>query len=158
MAKKILKFPQQLELPLIWWRDIDLWREREHISNIKRPTEDEALTNIYNQARAYSGKLKTRLDPIEKKVYALELRSFQECPRYFNEAERRVWVSKKAGIGIQAVKDILRNVDIFTVHQSLLVDIKRVQELDNVAQQIPVSQKIYMGLVVEVMKEEKSAA
>lgn len=120
MAKKILKFPQQLALPLVWWAEPALWEGHYTASTISRPAEDEALENILIASKLKRGRMKTHLDPIERKVYILELKSFKECPRYFNEVDRRNWIAERTGIGIQAIIDILKNVDLFALHETLI--------------------------------------
>lgn len=110
MTDKVIEFPKQLELPLVWWHKPHLWRERHHVSSVQRPVEDEALDNVYAQSRGAKGHLDRGLNGLERKVYRLELKSFHECPRYFNEKERHVWVANKTGLTIHMVKDILNEV------------------------------------------------
>lgn len=117
---KVIEF-RQLELPLKWWEDVGLWKERHLASTIDRPTEDEALENVLIQAKHRGGKLRTHIGKIERRVYMLELRSFKECPRYFNESERRQWIAKQTGYGVQEIKDILASVDVAMMHE-LLID------------------------------------
>jgi len=106
MSDKII----QLELPLVWWHDTSKWKERHHTSSVQRPTEDEALDNIYNQSRASHGYLGRKLNGLEKKVYRLELRAMIECPKYYTEVERNRWIANQTGLTIHMVKDILLEV------------------------------------------------
>lgn len=100
----------QLPLPLIWWHDTSKWRERHHVSSVQRPTEDEALDNIYAQSRAAHGHLGRRLNHLEKRVYRLELKSFIDCPKWYTEADRMKWIAEKTGLTFHMVKDILIEV------------------------------------------------
>lgn len=117
--------PKQLELPLKWWVDPAKWHGHYSAGVVERPTEDEALENVLMVARHQSGKLKPRLGRIERDVYMLELRSLRECPRYFNEAERRQWVANKSGYGIQQVKDILASIDVSLFHKELIAEAEK---------------------------------
>lgn len=113
----IIAFPdapntRQSELPLKWWHETNLWREREHVSAVRRPTEDMALDNIYYASRAAGGKYGRDLNGLERKVYFLERLSRQQCPRYYTDTERQQWVANKTGLSIHAVKDVLHGVDI----------------------------------------------
>jgi len=142
MVSKIIQFNRQLELPLIWWHEPSIWRERHLVSTIDRPTEDEALENVYQMARFHSGKMKTQLGAIEKRVYLCELRSFRECPRWFNEAERHQWISKQTGLVVTEIKEILATVDTVTFHQLLLDE----------------AEKAHRDMVREVLQEEMEIA
>lgn len=152
---KIIEFNRQLDLPLVWWSESKVWEDRYLPSTVDRPTEDMALENIYNHACLKQGRLKIRLDPLEYRVYKTELQSYRKCPRYFNQDERQSWVAKQLGLGVQMVKDILRSVDVYTFHQTLIEEFERVEML---AADIPMSRKGYSKLVQEVMHEEKAAA
>lgn len=100
----------QLPLPLIWWHDTGKWKERHHVSSVQRPTEDEALDNVYAQSRAAHGNLGRKLNGLEKKVYRLELRSLVELPKWYTEVERTRWIADQTGLTVHMVKDILLEV------------------------------------------------
>lgn len=117
---KIIQFNKQLDLPLVWWSEPKLWSERYLASTIERPTEDEALENIHNAAKVKSGKMKAHVGKIEKRIYMLELQSFRDCPRWFNEVERQQWIAKQTGYSILEIREILASVDTAIFRQSLI--------------------------------------
>ena len=84
----------QLPLPLVWWADIEKWRVRHTVDNVKRPTEDAALDNVYYAARLAKGlRLGTKLSKLEQHLYRLE-RQAKLIPAYATESpfERAKWI------------------------------------------------------------------
>ena len=110
MTNVLIEFPRQLELPLVWWHDTNLWRERRHVSSVQRPVEDEALDNVYYSSRAMSGKFGRGLNGLERKVYFLELLSISRNPKYFTAVEHQRWIAAKSRLSVPIVKDILNGV------------------------------------------------
>lgn len=110
MADKIIEFPRQLELQLVWWQKPSLWRERHHVSTISRPVEDEALDNVYYSSRAISGNFGRRLNGLERKVFQLELHSLQKNPKYFTAVDHQNWIAKRTGLTNAMVKDTLNGI------------------------------------------------
>lgn len=117
--KKIISFPKQLELPLVWWAEPNKWRERMLVSTTERPTEDTALDNVYYASLMRSNRLKIKLAPHERNIYRKELESHKKLPRYANEDERAKWVARQLGVGVQYVLDTLETVRVIMTNQDI---------------------------------------
>ena len=109
MTDKIIQLP----LPLNWHQQPQsTWKIRHHISSVNRPTEDEALDNIYYAHRAHHGRYAHDLNGLERKVYYYELWSFQNHPKWYTEADRVKWIASKTGMTISSIKDTLHGVKL----------------------------------------------
>jgi hypothetical protein len=130
MTDKII----QLELPLVWWqKPVSTWKDRHHVSSVNRPTEDNALDNIYYAHRAMSGEFGRELNGLERKVYFYELRSYEIHPKWYTELDRMKWVAAMTGMPISAVKDVLYGVKIILKELVQIEDIGIEQRIKDVA-------------------------
>lgn len=87
--------PIQLTLwPKEWWHNPDLWRMRQLVSSVSRPTEDAALDKLYYESRAHRRRdFLPQLSWLERRVYNLDLHARNTRPHYHTEHERAVWIA-----------------------------------------------------------------
>jgi hypothetical protein len=101
-AEKIIQFPRQLELPLVWWNDSELWRERVLKRAHAMLAEDEALDNVYWLTKA----LQTR--SYVRNLSSLQCRIDDELQRFNNKTGYTE--SEKAKIVAKAVNRTMGEV------------------------------------------------
>lgn len=102
---------RQLELPLVWWHNVEIWRKPYSVSAVFRPAEDAALTLVKKHAYSLSGLARSYLFPKEREVFLESLRAMQECPRYYTDAMRETWIAKQMKMTSDQVKRYLRKAD-----------------------------------------------
>lgn len=108
---KIIQFNKQLELPLLWWVEGDMWRKPYTVSAVERPTEDEALRNVDKVVGILSGKGRTSLNYDEIRVYKCSLKALQQCPRHYDEIARGTWIANRLGMDTDKVLRCLKSAD-----------------------------------------------
>jgi hypothetical protein len=122
------EFIVQMPLNLLWYptkeKTIEANEPQEYdwdlVPDGQRPTEEEAIRNVSGGSNVIRMGSKLRLNSQEYKVCRLELESYRKCPRHFNQAERERWIAKEIGLGVQTVKDILRDADRKTFQDMVL--------------------------------------
>lgn len=62
----------QLEFKGVWWDDPDIWRDRYYKRDRVRPTETEALNNIYYEVMSLTGDYRTSLSQLDREVCDLD--------------------------------------------------------------------------------------
>lgn len=108
---EIIQFPKQLELPLLWWVEGDIWRNAYTVSAVERPTEDEAFRNVDKVVSIISGKGRTSLNYDEIRVYKCSLKALQKCPRHYDDLARSSWIAHQLGMTTDKVQRCLRSAD-----------------------------------------------
>jgi hypothetical protein len=110
-----------------WWTNSAIWRVRETADTVERPCEDEALRNIYYEARAMSGSLRSILNPLEQIVYEYDLECKRKAPFAVTTKERIAWIletMQRRRIGLHLsfwqVSDILDEIDYVKRNMSML--------------------------------------
>lgn len=101
-----------------WWAKVDLWRDWETPDTVTRPTEDAALTALYQQARVLGkrGGL-LELSSLHREAMRLEYQVKKYFPHYLDVAG---WVSERLGVGKHQAIAILSEAEIICASREIL--------------------------------------
>lgn len=109
MAEKIIQF-RQLELPLVWWNDSELWRERILKRAHTMATEDAVLDDIYWEVEALKSRNYIKeLSPLQRRIDD-ELQAFTNKTGY-SEGEKAKAIAAKihqpVSVVLSEIQDII---------------------------------------------------
>lgn len=104
---EIIQFPRQLELPLVWWNDSELWRERILKRAHSMELEDDALDNVYWQTKALQNRSYIRNLSAQQCRIDDELRRLDGKTGY-TEGEKARIIAKALNIN---VGDVLSEIE-----------------------------------------------
>ena len=116
---------KQLTLKLKWWYDPELWRERRTGSAVERPTEDEALRNIFYQALSTGSKTRYKLSDFEERVFKLYKHCKAHMPHMNTAMQRYEWVARQMPEEFRNEQDGKVQYSVFRV-QAILEDVEHI--------------------------------
>lgn len=110
---------RNMKITCLWWVQPAYWSERYAPSTIRRTTEYQALRNVWQAARAYSGDVpETLLTPLEMRAlcwerYFLRFYRTESFIRQYGRldiGERFTWVGTRIGRSTWQTRELLDEV------------------------------------------------
>lgn len=114
-----------------WWQESSLWADELTPDIVERPTELEAVKNVFYEARALSGKMRAVLSDLEKVIYDYDLECKRKAPHMHTTKDRIGWIldniqRRRLGLHLTfwQVHGILEEIDIINHNMAMLEHIE----------------------------------
>lgn len=101
-----------------WWLRCSIWAQMAYIDTLSRPTEDEALQNIYKKTRALS-RANWRVELSTKHLEALRLEYHSLTTRPFDDTPER-YVADRMHLSRQDAAALLEDASVIISARELL--------------------------------------
>ena len=84
----------QLPLPLRWYDNPEIWRDG-HIECVHRPTERDALRNLFRRGRALMARPYMDMTALERDVARLESECLRDNPHIQQPPDVAAWITQR---------------------------------------------------------------